>query len=346
MRRFETDEKALTLFSYPGYDVVGLHFDKSPDTLPLGDKKMSHTAYFESKGIKLEFPSCPPMVEVKGRRDMSIFLPPELVFEYELDPKTRMKLPQITSFDPPSRHTAINKALQDLAPTHIILTPGTNRSIGGSLLPALGIVLKDSRVNLKTLSLPFPSLVAPNVELFKNEQFSIAKAKYNVDPKQATTLQVVLFYNEYIQGHEAVYGQLRDLVNGMNTRYRFPVQPYAVIETNTNEQHFGAVEKFFAGKAPDNVFVLDFTNPSRGSTDMAYPVIKHTLGKGGYLSQFVNWKTCSHDDSSQERRSSPILQGVARQIIQKSGVSWLRAFQDLHLSLCFSGVSLVCVVAG
>jgi hypothetical protein len=324
---------------YPGYDIVGLLFDKSPDTLPLGDKAMSHAAYFKSKGITLEFPHCPPMIEVKGRRDMSIFLPPELVFEYELDPRTRMKLPQIASFDPPSRHEAINKALQDLTPSRLVLTPGKNKSIGGSLLPALGVVLKDSRVNLKTMSLPFPDLIAPNVEKFKNEQFSISKANYNVDPKRATVLNVVLFYNEYIQGYEFVYGQIRDMINGMNTKYRFPSKPYAVVETNTMEHHFGAVEKFFSGKQPDNIFVLDFTNPTRGATDQAYPVIKLALGKGGYLSQFVNWKTCSHDDVSNEKKSTPILQGVSRQIIQKTGV---RCFVYGNLISPFVGLSLVC----
>lgn len=289
-----------------------MHFDKSPDNFSIPDTKKSHTEYFASKGIELKSPHCPPMVEVKGRRDNSIFLPPELVFQYELDPKSKMKLPQIASFDPPTRHAAIDKAL-------LFLTPGKSKSSGGTLLPALGIILADFRIKLKAKTLPFPSLVATGIERHGNN-FILSNANYKVDPKNATEMNVVLFYNEFIQGYDAIYQDIRNRVNGMNSKYRFPNRPVAAIETNTTEQHFGAVERFFASDVPPNVFVLDFTRP-KAAADAAYPVVKKTLAQYGYLSQFVNWKTCPHDETLGERKSNSILYGVSRQILQKAGVS-------------------------
>lgn len=296
-----------------GYFVVKLHFDKSPNSFPIPDTKMSHTEYFSSKGIKLEFPDCPPMVEVKGRRDRSLFFPPELVFQYDLDPKSSMKLPQITSYDPPTRHEAINKALN-------FLTPGKSKSSGGCLLPAIGVILAENRLKLKAKTLSFPSLVVSGLKQFGNN-FQLVNADFKVDPKQATELNVVLFHNEFIQGHSEVYGRIRDIVNGMNTKYRFPIKPVAVFETSTTEQHFGAVEKYFSSGVPSNVFVLDFAKP-KTALDNAYPVVKMTLGQSGYLSQFLNWKTCAHDSNLDYhmKKSDQILAGVARQILQKAGV--------------------------
>jgi hypothetical protein len=50
------------------------------------------------------------------------------------------------------------------------------------------------------------------------------------------------------------------------------------------QNHYGAVEKYFSGKVPDNVFVLDFAKP-KGALDTAYPMVKQILGKHGYVSQ-------------------------------------------------------------
>lgn len=91
----------------------------------------------------------------------------------------------------------------------------------------------------------------------------------------------------------------------------------------------------------ENIFVLDFTKP-RGSSDPAYPVIKQMLTKNGYLSQFVNFNTYSHDNPRDQKRSSIILQGVARQILHKSGVRlwWVKIPRSLPTPAVFVGVDV------
>jgi Piwi domain len=92
---------------------------------------------------------------------------------------------------------------------------------------------------------------------------------------------------------------------------------------------------------PDNVFVIDFNKP-KGSTDHAYPVIKQLLSKSGYLSQFVNFNTYPHDTPRDVARSSIILQGVARQILQKTGVRlwWVKIPPSLPTPSVFVGVDV------
>ena len=71
------------------------------------------------------------------------------------------------------------------------------------------------------------------------------------------------------------------------------------------------------------MFVFDFVKPKHTALDPAYPVVKEMLAKSGFLSQFVNFKTCAHDnirDKRAEGRSTMILQAVARQALQKAGV--------------------------
>ena len=44
-------------------------------------------------------------------------------------------------------------------------------------------------------------------------------------------------------------------------------------------------------------FVLDFCRPPRGmNMDPAYSVVKSMLGKGGHVSQFINWSTYDHSN--------------------------------------------------
>jgi len=86
------------------------------------------------------------------------------------------------------------------------------------------------------------------------------------------------------------------------------------------EKHWGAVDRALSDQSisSENVFVIDFNKP-RGASDQAYPVVKQMLTKNGYLSQFVNFNTYPHDQARDPKRSSIILQGVARQIVQKTG---------------------------
>jgi len=141
-----------------------------------------------------------------------------------------------------------------------------------------------------------------------------------------------------------VYNKIRDAVNRFKSNYVFADQPLALVETGENEQHWGRVEKYFSGSIPNNVFVLDFAKP-KGALDPAYPVVKQLLTKSGFLSQFVNFKTFAHDqtrDEKGERRSNIILEGVARQILQKSGVRlwWVSIPKSLPLPAVFVGVDV------
>jgi hypothetical protein len=91
----------------------------------------------------------------------------------------------------------------------------------------------------------------------------------------------------------------------------------------------------------ENVFVLDFNKP-RGSSDPAYPVVKQMLTKHGFLSQFVNFNTYQHDQPRDQKRSNIILQGVARQILQKTGTRlwWVKIPQSLPTPTVFIGVDV------
>jgi hypothetical protein len=110
-----------------------------------------------------------------------------------------------------------------------------------------------------------------------------------------------------------------------------------------SERHWGAVEKCFAHdkKLKDNIFVLDFTKP-KGGTDSAYSVIKQMLTQNGFLSQFVNFVTYSHDQPRDQKRSLIILQGVARQILQKTGIRlwWVTIPRSLPTPTVFIGVDV------
>jgi len=120
---------------------------------------MSHSEYFEQKGVKLKYPRMSPMIVVLGRRKQPIYLPPELVMGNELDPRVREMLPQIASFSPQVRNDAIGK-IKDF------LIPGaqTTKSAGG-LLPSIGIVLEGKQLQSSCVVLQLPKLIAAGVEI-------------------------------------------------------------------------------------------------------------------------------------------------------------------------------------
>ncbi len=66
------------------------------------------------------------------------------------------------------------------------------------------------------------------------------------------------------------------------------------------------------------------------------------LTKSGFLSQFVNFNTYSHESPRDPRRSEIILQSVARQILQKSGVRlwWVKIPPSLPTPSVFIGVDV------
>lgn len=95
------NEVVIATYDKKCYSVKDLHFDKSASSLPIPGKNFSHAEYFAQKlpnGLK--YPHAVPMVEVLGRNDKSIFLPPEVVCANELDPQLKAKLPMIASFKP------------------------------------------------------------------------------------------------------------------------------------------------------------------------------------------------------------------------------------------------------
>lgn len=248
-----------------------------------------------------------------------------------------MKLPEIASFLPHEKHDAIHEIKR-------YLIPGGQKTKGegGGLLPALGIVLKEEAFKLPAKVLPAPVITAAGLQIKNSTDWgrNLQSASFRVDPRQAVTLSVVVFHHSTIKG-KGVFDRIRDMVNSINGTYRFPNLPYSVNKTGDTQQHWGLVEKFFSSKQPANVFVLDFTKP-RQAVDPAYSVVKHILAKGGYLSQFVNFKKHDHANTNNQRRSDTILYGVARQILCKCGMNiwWASIPKSLPLPAMFIGIDV------
>jgi len=204
------------------------------------------------------------------------------------------------------------------------LIPGARRGDAGGLLPAVGVILQSDRLHVRAEVLPVPMLMAGGIKVPKRNADNWApvlnKARFDVKPSDATMMNVVVFYHSTLKSSvQEVYMRIKEMVNNFQAHYRFNEKPFAIVEAGDNERHWGAVERFFSGKLADNLFVLDFTKP-RSALDPAYPVIKRMLAASGHLSQFVNFKTYAHDAPRDAKRSNIILQAVARQILQKTGV--------------------------
>jgi hypothetical protein len=324
-----------------GYTIVGLDFEHSARTLPVQDKGISHEEYFKQKGIALKYPDAKPMIVVLGRYDRKIHLPAELVTGAKLEPRVREMLPQIASFTPEKRNQAILNIKK-------FLVPGAQKTKGaGGMLPSLGIILQDQRLAASCRVLPVPTLIGFGVQIprEKAENWApvLSKANFNVKANSALVWNVVLVHHDALKTSALkVYQNIANLVNSLNAKYRFGAKPLALINAGDRERsHWGEVEKYFSGKVKENVFVLDFVRPN-GAQDNAYAVVKQILSKSGFLSQFVNFKTYAHDNPRDDRRSQMILEGVARQILQKSGVNlwWVSLPKELALPVIFIGVDV------
>jgi len=335
-------ERVMYTREKKGYTVVGLDFDNSPRSLPVPEKSISHEEYFKSKGITLKYPDHVPMIVVLGRQDREIFLPAELVTGTELDTSVREQLPMIASFKPETRNKAIDQVRDYLVPA-----AQSTRNAGG-LLPALGIRLESSRLPVAAKILGMPSLVAAGVPVparnAENWAPLLSKSNFRVAANNGTTLNVVVFHNSMLRTSDvtSVYNRIRNMVNGFGSTYRFGEKPTDIVNTGKDDRtHIGEVQKHFAGGVKDNIFVLDFVKP-RTAADSAYPVVKHMLAKSGYLSQFINFKTYSHDNPRDERKSDMILQGCSRQILQKAGIAlwWVNIPKSIPLPVCFVGVDV------
>jgi len=306
------------------YIVNDLLFGHSANSLPVVGLGISHSEYYEfHKGLKLEFPNASPMIAVEGRRNTIIHLPAEIVCGNDLDKKLMEILPQIASFTPKDRHEAIDMIKRFLKPSG---TEGAQRSHGGALLPSCGIVLHETRLSVPAFVLPAPSIGAAGMNVPGNKALYwggiLGNASFNVQPKEATEMNVVVVYNRCLRNWEDVYEKISSIVNKYSATYRFPRRPYAAVEAGNGPDHCLAVITFFdKANLPPNVFVLDFTKPL-GDKDSAYGPIKQMLAKGGFLSQFVNFNKCNHCDIRRDRdtkSSKMILDGVSRQILSKCG---------------------------
>jgi len=226
-------ETVITTHDRKCFSVIKLMFDHSANTLKIPDKNISHTEYFKSKKIILKYPDARPIVAVQGRRNQTIYFPAEMIAGNELDSRVKEKLPIIASFKPDQRNAALDKVCK-------YLTPGaqTSKNAGG-LLPALGITLAtDGRIQAKARVLPVPIILAAGVSVppDKGENWAplMSRARFNVNPKKAVQLNVVLVHHKMLKrGHLDVYNRIRDLVNRFEAQYRFGDKPHTVIEAGT-----------------------------------------------------------------------------------------------------------------
>jgi hypothetical protein len=228
-RRDWIGEVVISMHDKKCYSVTDLIFDQSATTMPIEGLNMSHADYFEKrKGVTLKYPNARPMIAVLGRRNQVIFLPAELVAGNELERRVKEQLPMIASYKPEARNNAINKIRS-------YLVPGAQKTKGASgLLPALGLVLHEGRLNAKAEVLPLPRMMAAGLDVPKSRAENWApmlnRASFNLDPNSTTVLNVVLVFNERLQdGAERVYNQIRDLVNNFRAAYRLSDRPYELI---------------------------------------------------------------------------------------------------------------------
>ena len=344
--RFKHDligEIVICTYDKKCYCVSDLLFDKTPANHMIPNKGISHDEYFKKhKNIQLKYPNMAPMVAVMGRQKQMIYFPAELVCINELDASVKGRLPMVAAFSPQDRMEAIEEIKR-------YFVPGAQKTkgVGGGLLPALGIHIQPQLIKIAVEILPLPAIIAAGMQVPPDKGGSwaplIEKANYSVNPSEAVKLNVVLVYHKTIRNHRVVYDRIRDYINKLNASYRFTEAPHSLIEVGDNQAHWGAVERHFSSKVPQNVFVVDLCKPLRGQQyDQAYSVVKHILAKSGYLSQFVNFQTYNHDQPQDPHKSNTILQNVARQILSKCGyrVWWVNIPRSIPLPTLFIGIDV------
>ena len=184
----------------------------------------------------------------------------------------------MASYTPEERSAAID-LIKDF------LTPGAQKTKGaGGLLPACGIQLRSDRLQAEATVMPIPMLMAAGVQIPNRQKENwapaLGKATFNVEPNRSVRMNVGVFHSKKLsRGAKEVYSRIRGFVNEFRTAYTLNDSPIAMIETEEQERHWGAVEKYFGGSAThENTVVLDFTKP-RSTLDPAYPVVKSMLSK-------------------------------------------------------------------
>lgn len=321
------------------FDIVEIDFQHSAATLPVEGLGISHAQYFEEKKkTKLLYPEVKIMVKVLGRNKQAIYLPPELICCNELDPRVKMKLPMIASFTPDKRNKCIENVKQ-------ILRPGSSKKGKGEVLPSLGIILDDSRVECPVRMLPIPDIKAAGIAIPKSKASFwapfLGKCDYRVSDKSSITLMTIVVHPTNLSPQKAL-SFIKKEVNRQNSSYRLG-REVMVPHNGKTDDHWQKVQKFLV-KNPNikNAFVLDLTKPRGSSLDPAYSTVKAMLGEKGMLSQFVNFNTCDHNGGYNEKKSSQILCGVSRQILAKCGVRiwWVSIPKEIPLPAVFIGIDV------
>eukprot|EP00980_Cylindrotheca_fusiformis_P011868 scaffold2818_cov59-Cylindrotheca_fusiformis.AAC.3 len=326
------------------YSVTDLLFDHSPSSLPVEGLGVYHSEYFKGKGVPLKYPHAKPMVAVLGRRNRTIYFPPELVAGNVLELDVKEELPRLASYEPKDRHEAVDKIRS-------YLIPGAQKTKdAGGLLPALGIQMSNCRISAKATVLPLPMMKAAGVKVpadkKKNWAPILNRANFNVNPGQANTLNAVVIYHEALEEAPAkgVFLRIRDFVNKWNATYRLSQEPVRMVRAGESEKHWEQVERTFSDPSlnAQNIFVLDFVKQEPSHKAQAYPVVKQMLTKHGYISQFVNFNTYAHHHPEEKQKSDIILRGVARQILQKAGARlwWVNIPRELPTPTVFVGVDV------
>lgn len=227
-RRDFIGEIVISMHDKKCYSVTDLVYDHSANSLQVEGLGISHAEYFlKRKNIQLKYPDAKPMIAVLGRRNQTIYLPPELVAANELEPRVKQQLPTIASYKPESRNQAIDKIRS-------YLIPGAQKSKGATgLLPALGVQLANGRLSARAEVLPLPMLQAAGIKVPKDKGENWApllnRASFNIDPRKANTMKVIVFHSKKIQGAIEVYNKIRNLVNGYNATYRLDDKPLEMI---------------------------------------------------------------------------------------------------------------------
>lgn len=110
--------------------------------------------------------------------------------------------------------------------------------------------------------------------------------------------------------------------------------------TKDVDAHSREVRKFLSEGPPADAFVLDFIKPA-GNKDPDYCLIKEMLGHKGVLSQFLCFKKYDHE-RDRNNKSGTILQGLARQILQKAGarIWWVNIPKAIPLPCVMVGVDV------
>ena len=149
----------LTNYDKRNFAVYDIDFRECADSLKIPGTSMTHTQYFaEKKKIKLKYPK-DPLIQTKGRNDMKIYLPPELLHTTELSLDIKAKLPQIAGFPPADRFLALSNFVK-------FLEPGAQTTKGlKGLLPGIGVRISSLNIPVSVIHMPIPLLHARGISV-------------------------------------------------------------------------------------------------------------------------------------------------------------------------------------